>query len=255
MSIFDFFKNRRRDNVRHEPLTEAQRALLAVNVPYLAKLNDDERQELEGLVQVFLDEKSFEGCGGLVVTDEMRLTIAAQACLLLLNRDTDIFPGVGSILVYPRAYVAPHQTHDGGIVHEGVQSRLGETSTRGAVVLAWDHVEAGGSNPHDGQNVVLHEFAHQIDGETGAMDGAPPLAARAAYRSWAKVLGAEFGTLVEQLKAGDPSAIDAYAATNPAEFFAVVTEMFFEQGLTLQREHPELYAQLAAFYQQDPAAR
>jgi MtfA peptidase len=255
MSVFDFFKNRRRDGLRREPLTEAQRAVLTANMPYVAKLDDEERQELEALVQIFLDEKSFEGCGGLTITDEMRLAIAGQACLLLLHRDTDIYPGVDSILVYPRAYVAPHQVHDGGVVHEGVQSRLGETSTRGAVVLAWDHVASGGRDVRDGQNVVMHEFAHQLDGEDGAMDGVPALATRAAYRSWAQVLGAEFATLVEQLAAGHRSKIDAYGATNPAEFFAVVTEMFFEQGHKLQRDHAELYAQLAAFYQQDPAAR
>ena len=122
-------------------------------------------------------------------------------------------------------------------------------------MLAWDHVATGGRDARDGHNVVMHEFAHQLDGEDGAMDGVPALPARAAYRTWAHVLGAEFATLVERLAAGHHGEIDAYAATNPAEFFAVVTEMFFEQGRKLQREHAELYAQLAGFYQQDPAAR
>jgi Mlc titration factor MtfA (ptsG expression regulator) len=252
--MFNLFKSHRRAALRKEPLTAAERAILDTNIPYLAKLGAADRQELEGLVRVFLAEKSFEGCGGLELTEEMRVTIAAEACLLLLHRETDIYPDVEAILVYPTAYLAPSKTGAGGVVVEGEQARLGESWVRGVVVLAWDHVKHGGTQPRDGQNVVLHEFAHQLDSEDGSMDGAPDLGARARYTSWARVLGKEFDELSGRIHAGRSGDIDAYGATNPAEFFAVVTEMFFEKPRALKRRHPELYAELAGFYKQDPAA-
>lgn len=251
--MLDFLKNRRRRALRSEPFTASERAILERNVPYLKKLDDTDRAELEGLVRIFLAEKSFEGCGGLGLTEEMKVTIAAQACILLLHRETDIYPDVESILVYPGAYRAPAKSSEGGIVIEGEQARLGESWMRGVVVLAWDHVKSGAAQPADGQNVVLHEFAHQLDAEDGAMDGAPDLGARARYTSWAHVLGAEFGELSRTLHAHIGSDIDPYGATNPAEFFAVITEMFFEKPRALKQRHPELYEELAAFYRQDPA--
>lgn len=252
--MFDLFKSPRRARLRELALTAEQRSILATNVPYLARLDAADQHELGGLIQIFLAEKSFEGCGGLALTDAIKLTIAAQACLLLLHRDTDVYPGVDTILVYPRAYRASTRERDGQVVREGEQTRLGESWTRGVVVLAWDHVQSGAAAPADGQNVVLHEFAHQLDGENVAMDGAPALGTRARYNAWAQVLGAEFAELARTLHAGRRSEIDAYGATNPAEFFAVLTEMFFEKPRALQRRHPELYAELAAFYRQDPAA-
>ncbi len=253
--MFDFFKNRRRSALREQPLSAEQRALLRKNVPYLQHLSADDHAELEALVQVFLAEKDFEGCGGLELTEEMMLTIAAQACILLLHRETDVYPDLDVILVYPSAYRAPHLAAEGGIVLEGEQTRLGESWTRGIVVLAWDHVLSGAAQPADGQNVVLHEFAHQLDGEDGVMDGAPDLGSRARYTSWAQVLGDEYQELSERLHAGRPTEIDAYGATNPAEFFAVVTELFFEKPIAMRKRHPELYAELAGFYKQDPAER
>jgi Mlc titration factor MtfA (ptsG expression regulator) len=253
--MFDFLKSHRRAALRQEPLTNAETAILEKNVPYLAKLDASDRRELGGLVRIFLAEKSFEGCAGLELTEEIKVTIAAQACLLLLHRETDIYPGVDSILVYPSAYRAPTRSAVGGVVLESEQARLGESWTRGVVVLAWDHVKSGAAQPADGQNVVLHEFAHQLDSEDGAMDGAPDLGARARFTSWAHVLGDEFGELSRRLHEGRRSDIDPYGATNPAEFFAVVTEMFFEKPRATKKQHPALYDELAAFYKQDPAAR
>jgi len=251
--MLDFLKSHRRARLRQEPLTAAERAIVTANAPFFAKLCEADRHELEGLMRVFLAEKSFEGCGGLELTDEMRVTIAAYACLLLLHRESDMYPNVQSILVYPGAYRAPSAAYDGGIVIEGEQARLGESWTRGVVVLAWDHVRSHAAQP--GQNVVLHEFAHQLDGEDGSMNGAPDLGSRARYVSWARVLAHEFSDLSENLHAGRRSDIDPYGETNPAEFFAVVTEMFFEKPGGLKRSHPELYEELAAFYKQDPASR
>ncbi len=253
--MFGFFKNRRRRALREQGLSDEERALIQRRVPYLLRLSPDELEELEGLVRVFLDEKRFEGAGGLTLSDEMRLTIAAQACLLLLNRDTDMYPDLDVIVVYPAAYRAPKLQHHGGVVVEGREVRLGESWTRGVIVLSWADVQRGAANPEDGHNVVLHEFAHQLDAEDGVMDGAPSLDSGAHYRSWAAVLGDEYQELRERLYANKRAVIDAYAAESPQEFFAVVTEHFFEQPDALLEAHPELYAELASFYRQDPAAR
>jgi Mlc titration factor MtfA (ptsG expression regulator) len=252
--MFDLFKNHRRAELRKQGLAESERAIVSRHVPELARLDAAERGELEGLVRVFLAEKSFEGCGGLELTEEIQVTIAAEACLLLLHRDNDMYPGVDVILVYPAAYWVESKTHDGAVVIEGPEARLGESWARGLVVLAWDHVSSRLMRA-GGHNVVLHEFAHQLDGENGSMDGTPPLTTGARYSSWGRVLGQEFTELSERLHAGKPNDIDAYGATNPAEFFAVVTEMFFERAAAMKARHPELYAELAAFYHQDPAAR
>lgn len=254
MDWFGFTKRRRRRLAQTPPPADWA-AILARNVPYVARLPAGDRRELFGLMQIFLDEKSFEGCGGLVLTDEIRVTIAAQACILLLHRQTDVFPGLDSILVYPRAYVAPSRRRGpDGVVVEGPQARLGESWARGAVVLSWDDVLRGAADVHDGHNVVLHEFAHQLDDEAGRGDGAPALPRRSMYVAWARVLGREFAELSADLTRRRPTLLDPYAATNPAEFFAVVTETFFEMPIALRREHPQLYDQLRSFYRQDPAS-
>ena len=252
--MFDFLEKRRRAAIRAHPFPEGWREIIDRNVAYVARLTAEERTNLEGLVQVFLAEKRMEGCGGLELTDEIRVTIAAEACRLILHREFDIYPELVTVLVYPTAYRAKKTTHEGPVVIESEDARLGESWMRGAVVLAWDHVLASAKRL-GGDNVVLHELAHQLDAEDGAMDGAPRLGNRARYASWARVLGAEFKELSERLHEGRSTDIDPYGATSPPEFFAVVTEMFFEQGPQLKRRHPELYAELAAFYHQDPAAR
>jgi Mlc titration factor MtfA (ptsG expression regulator) len=254
--VLDFlWKTRRREELRRRPFSSEQRAIVRRNVPYVATLSAEDQRELEGHMQVFLAEKRFEGCGGLGMTEEIKLTIAAQACVLLLHRETDYFSGLESILVYPSAYVVKNTRQRlGDLVVEGDQVRLGESWVRGAVVLAWDAVQRGASNFHHGRNVVLHEFAHQLDAEDGDMNGAPVLGTRSLYSAWAHALGAEYDELIERVAAQKPADIDAYGATSPAEFFAVVTEAFFETGEALEREHPELYEVLRAFYRQDPAA-
>ncbi len=235
-------------------MPDAWGRILVANLPHASLLCAEDRQELEELVRIFISEKRFEGCGGLVITDEIKVTIAAQACLLLLHRDTDIYPGLESILVYPHAYHTRSERREGPLVVEADSVRLGESWVRGALVLAWDHVRSATHHVAPGQNVVLHEFAHQLDAEEGAMEGAPDLGSRARYVAWARVLGKEYETLSDRVHAGRSSDIDSYGATNPAEFFAVVTEMFFERPRPLRKHHPALYAELLAFYRQDPAA-
>ncbi|MBX3197238.1 MAG: zinc-dependent peptidase [Labilithrix sp.] len=228
--------------------------ILDENVPLARALPEQDQRELERLILAFVDEKIFEGAGGFEVDDEVRVTIAAQACVLLLHRDTEIYPELDTVLVYPSAYVAKTRTYDGPVVIEGDVPRLGESWERGLVVLAWDAVQRGTADIGDGHNVVLHEFAHQLDQEDGVMDGAPALGKRGRYATWARVLGDEFADLVERVHAGRAADIDPYGATSPPEFFAVVTEMFFEKAVALRARHPELYATLADFYQQDPAS-
>jgi MtfA peptidase len=246
---------RRRDEIRRRPFPAAWRIIMDRNVAYVARLPEADRVELEGHVQVFLAEKQFEGCGGLEITDEIRVTIAAQACVLLLHRQTDDFSKLVSILVYPSTYVVSGERPlGGGLVSDDPEARLGESWVSGVVVLVWDSVRAGAADVHDGHNVVLHEFAHQLDQETGTGDGAPILPQRSMYVAWARVLGHDFDQLVRDTKDQHQTLIDAYGATNPAEFFAVVTETFFEKPRQLKAKHPELYGQLQQFYQQDPAA-
>jgi Mlc titration factor MtfA (ptsG expression regulator) len=247
-------KKRHRAELLAKPLPPAWLEILRDNVPYAAKLSEEDQSELHGLMQVFLDEKHFEGCGGLEITDEIRVTIAAQACVLLLHRHTDFYPKLESILVYPHAYVARGvRPEDEKVMTEGPQARLGESWGHGSVVLSWDDVRRGASDIRDGHNVVFHEFAHQLDQESGVGPGAPVLPKRSMYLAWARVLGQEYQSLLDDLDHHRRTLIDPYGATNPAEFFAVVSELFFEKPMQLRRQHPELYAQLQSFYRQDPA--
>jgi Mlc titration factor MtfA (ptsG expression regulator) len=249
------FRTLRRKRATSVPFPEAWNGILTRNFPMDARLPEDARKELRLRIQVFLAEKHFEGLGGLVMTDEIRVTIAAQACLLLLRRGDTDYPRLSSILVYPTAYEANVVMRDqGGIVTETRQARLGESWITGAVVLSWNDVLYGAADWHDGHNVVLHEFAHQLDMENNVADGAPVLPRRSMYVAWARVLGAEYKHLQREVIRQHRSVMDAYGATNPAEFFAVATETFFEKPVQLREKHPELYAQLSEFYQQDPVS-
>ena len=253
--MFGFFKKRRRERLRKRVFPRDWLEIIERNDPYYRHLPPEDQHELQGLIQIFLAEKRFEGCGGLEMTDEIRVTIAAQACLLLLHRETDIYPGLYSILVYPDAYVAPAAGRDPmGAVRADLEVRLGESWNRGAIVLSWSDALHGALDIHDGLNVVLHEFAHQLDIEDGHADGAPVLPAPAMYAAWARVLGHEFESLIEHVRRRQPTLIDRYGAVSPAEFFAVVTELFFEKPSELKARHPELYAELVKFYRQDPAS-
>ncbi len=248
-----WWKKRRRARLLEAPFPEAWRGVLVQNVPSVSTLTPEERQGLEDNIRIFLAEKRFEGCGGLELTDEMRVTVAGQACLLLLHlEEADVFPTVLSVLVYPSAYKAPSEHRPGGIVIDGV-AREGEAWEDGVVVLAWDEVlRAAHDHRH---NLVLHEFAHALDQEDGRADGAPRLGDRAMFGPWARILGDEYEQLAEDVREGRPTSIDAYGAVSPAEFFAVVTEAFFGRPRALRQKHPALYEQLRAFYRQDPASR
>lgn len=247
------WKKKHRQRIRRRIFPAEWLKIIKKNVPYFHSLSEEDRRELLGDIQVFLDEKNFEGCGGLKINDEIRVTIAAQACILLLHRRNDDYPHLQSILVYPHAYpVGGRKGSPGGLIREGVEFRGGESWNRGAVVLSWDDVKKNASDIDRGHNVVLHEFAHQLDQENGRADGAPVLPHRSSYIAWARVLGREYRELVKDVENYRRTDIDPYGAISPAEFFAVVTECFFEKPAQLKRKHPQLYEQLRLFYHQDP---
>ena len=252
--VFGLFTARRRAKLRSLPVPSDWRAIVERNLSVFRRLSPADQAELLGHVQVFLAEKHFEGCGGLELTDEIRVTIAAQACLLLLHRETDYYPRLRSILVYPSGYTVYEQRHvGGGIWEEGGEDLLGHTQQRlSALLLAWDEVRHGAVDPRDGHNLVLHEFAHQLDFEDNVTDGTPLLETHAEYLAWGRVMSVEFEALRAAQEEGQPTLIDQYGAKNPAEFFAVVTEAFFERPHALQRLHPALYEELSRFYRQDP---
>jgi MtfA peptidase len=253
--IFSWLTRRRRRRLLAAPFPSDWLAYIERNVALYGLLNEVERAKLRDDLRVLISEKTWEGCGGLTVTDEMKVTIAAQACILLLAIEHDYFSRVQSILVYPAGYQSPQgQLGPGGVVHEGV-GRLGEAWYRGPVVLGWDEVRAGGRDHRDGRNLVLHEFAHQLDFLDGLSDGTPPLKNRDQYKKWHDVMTAEYARLVEEAEHGSSKVLDVYGATNPAEFFAVATECFFEKPVQMQRRHAALYDVLRDYYGQNTAER
>lgn len=236
-----------------QPFSPEWEKIVQKNVPLYNRLPDELRMQLHGLVNVFLYDKDFEGCGGLKITDEIKVTIAAQACILLLNRKTSVFKKLHTILVYPNTFVVKSVSSDGAITIEGHSVHLGESWQHGPVILAWDSVAGKTSELGEAQNVVLHEFAHQLDQEKGEASGAPILENSSSYATWAKILSREYESLQKSERTGEKSVIDTYGAENPAEFFAVVTEAFFEKPDILKKSHPELYSELSSYYHLDPA--
>jgi Mlc titration factor MtfA (ptsG expression regulator) len=253
--LFTWLKCRRRARIVAAAFPDDWLAYLHKNVGLYALLTLPERKKLHDDLRILIAETTFEGCGGLGITDEIKVTIAAQASLLLLGFQHDYFERVHTVLVYPAGFRSPEGwTGPDGVVHMDV-GYLGEAWHHGTVILAWDAVLAGGRNPRDGRNVVLHEFAHQLDYLDGFANGAPPLRDRAQYRKWHEVMTAEYAQLVSESEHGRPKVLDAYGATNPAEFFAVATECFFEKPVQMRRRHPQLYEILKEYFCQDTAAR
>lgn len=248
--LMNVLKHRRRIRLLHAPAPDHWEQILKSNLPMTARLSPEQKRRLFGYMQVFLVDKHFEGCGGQEITEEIRVTVAAQACLLLVGRDTKVYPRLKSVLIYPHAYESGQKGMFGG--DNGQGARLGESWNAGVVVLAWDSVLGGARNIQDGHNVTLHEFAHQLDQEDGVGDGAPILQQRSAYVDWARIFQREYDELVNKTEHGHKSTLDEYGATNPAEFFAVATETFFEKPQQLKTRHPELYDELQSYYQVDP---
>ena len=245
--------HRRRSRLRRQPFPQAWRRILRRRVPLVQRLPADLQLRLKQDIQVFLAEKPIIGCAGLKVTDEMRVTLAAQACLPLLGARRGYYPALTQILLYPGAFVVdrPH-TGAAGVQSEQRRALSGESWAQGQVLLSWSDVLNGAADPDDGHNVVIHEFAHQLDQAKGFANGAPALASRAAYARWSRVMQTEFNALHRRLASGEEGVIEAYGATDPAEFFAVTSELFFERPLVLAQAHPMLYQQLSAYYRLQP---
>jgi len=257
--MFRWFINRRRKKLTRTPFPPLWEDIIRRNVGHYCFLKDAERAHLRALIQVFLSEKHWEGAGGLELTDEIRVTVSAQACLLLLGLPHDYYKNVESIIVYPSTVVPPPRKP--GFFENTIapadlaQPIIGQAFQQGPVIIIWDAALRGGRHPKSGHNVIYHEFAHKLDMLDGMADGTPPLRDRAEYREWVLTCSQEYLRLKNRTEKGKKSFLDAYAATNEAEFFAVATEQFFDQPRLMIKHAPDLYLVLKKYYCQDPSER
>lgn len=257
--MFQWLAKRRRQKLTAAQFPPAWEEIIRRNVVHYDMLDDAERAHLRALVQVFISEKKWEGCGGLALTDEIRVTISAQACLLLLNLPHNYYQNVESILVYPTTVVPPQRKPGffeaslAPVEDEG--PIIGQALCQGPVIIIWDAALHGGRHPELGHNVVYHEFAHKLDMLNGAPNGTPALRDRAEYRDWVRVCSRDYLRLRRDAEGGKESFLDAYGATDEAEFFAVATEQFFDRPHAMIAQAPDLYTVLREYYRQDPAKR
>lgn len=257
--IFRWLRDRKRKKILKTPFPVEWREILADKVVHYSYLNREEQFRLEQLVQFFIAEKNFEGCGGLELSDEIRVVVAGQASLLVLGLPAYQYKELQSVLIYPTTVTIPTGRQsifadNLGIVPNS-QAILGLASMRGPVVLVWDAVLRGARHPEQGHNVVYHEFAHILDMRDGAVDGTPELHSVQLYRQWVEVCTKEYFKLKKLAKKGKKCLLDHYGAIHEAEFFAVATELFFDRPLRMRKELPELYDVLRAYYHQDTAER
>jgi Mlc titration factor MtfA (ptsG expression regulator) len=250
-----WWRRRRRSALARRPFPAHWEDWLRARTSIYARVPVELRGRLHDLIRIFVGEKDFVGCNGLTVTEEMRVVVAAYACLLVVNRPdvprSHFYDDLFSILVYPTPFIVPHTHRDGhGVVTEGQRVLSGQAWDSRRIIVSWQDIEDGLATGH---NVVLHEFAHYLDMEDETMDGAPGLGSARAYRDWSKVFWEEYDRLRVELGAGQPTFLDPYAATAPAEFFAVVTEAFFEKPREFEQQHAGLYEQLRRYYRVDPA--
>ncbi len=252
--MLGLLRNRRRSRLRSLPDDPSWTRVLEHRFVAFRRLPAEDRAELLAHTRVLLAEKRFEGCAGFEVTDEVRVLVLAQASLLLLHRETDYYPKLLSILVYPDAYIVPVQYETGGgLVVEEEVDHIGESWDTGSLIVSWKDVLRGAAGQDRGCNVVLHEFAHQVDGETGETDGLPRIDDPELRERWARVFEREYDRLGEMADRRRRTFIDEYGASHPSEFFAVATEHFFMEPTQFAKRHPELYRVLAEFWRQDPA--
>lgn len=250
-------RRRKRREARESEFPAEWRQYLAAGWAAWHSLSRDERERLEGLVKVFVADKRWEAARGFALTDEIRVVIAAQACLLILELDLDYYRGVGSIIVHPRAMVqrGQHATETPGVMSSDPFTLAGQAHYGGPVIITWDAARFEARHPDGGYNVVLHEFAHKLDMLDGVVDGTPPLADAESRQRWIAVCTAEFAALTDGTDGTGGSLIRQYGAVSAGEFFAVATETFFCRPIELRAEKPELYRVLSEFFRQDPALR
>lgn len=239
-----------------EPVPHGWAEIVRERFPLARNLAAADFERLLKLVQLFLRTKHVEGAGGLEVTDEIRVTIAAQACFLVLWLDVGLYPALKTVIVYPSTVVPRYpgeRRRYGRTQDEKGTPILGQSWAQGVVILAWDNARRGALDPRDGKNLVFHEFAHQLDQEVGGADGVPVGLPLSALKPWAEVIERRFRQLAHAERIGRRSVLDTYGATNHAEFFAVATEAFFEKPHALLSRKPDLYALLVDLYRVDPA--
>jgi len=257
--VIHWLRNHRRKKILEQPFPHQWQTILKESVRHYSFLDRDEKLLLEQLVQVFIAEKNFEGCSGLTITDEIRVVIASEACMLVLGLDHDLYPDLVSILIYPSTVVVPPPRSgvftQSPLVQQRDKAIYGQAMRRGPVVLVWDEVARGARHPETGHNVVYHEFAHLLDMATGTASGTPRLHSLDQYREWAEIFSREFLALRRSAGRGRKTFLDPYGAVNEAEFFAVATEFFFDNPVSMEKTHKALYNVLAGFYRQDPADR
>ena len=247
--LIGWLRGKREAETLPDELWQATLDSLPFLVSFLARLSDEEKARLRALVEDFLAEKEFTSAGGLELTDAMCVSIAVQGCLPILNLGLDYYRDWVGVIVYPDEFVIPRSVEDEfGVVHEYDDIASGEAWEGGPLLISWQDAQMAG----DGYNVVIHEFAHQLDQEKGHANGAPDLVDAQRYPRWARVLGQEYGLLQARLANQEATLLDPYAATDPAEFFAVSSEVFFEQPHHLAAHHPELYGELSRYYRIDP---
>ncbi len=249
---YRFWRKCRRAVIAAEPLPDTWKAILERNVPLYARLSDDLRERLHRRIRLFLHDKRFQGFQGVAIDDVIRVTVAGNACIPILHRSVDEYAGFNSIYIYPSTFLVEHETWDGRVRNVARQARLGESWHRGPLVLAWDAALHGTRDMRDGHNVILHEFAHKLDGADGTVDGAPSLAQRSHYVAWARVMTREYKRLRRRAQRRARTVMDHYGASEPQEFFAVLVETFFEKPRQLKKRHPELYAEMQRCFGLDP---
>jgi Mlc titration factor MtfA (ptsG expression regulator) len=254
--FFRWLRSRRRRQLQSLPFPGDWEEILSTNVAHYRRVDEPLRSRLRGLIQVFVAEKHWEGLDGLAVTSEMQVIISALACLLVAGRPQELdFDHVQSILIYPDVFHARvSQPNRAGVVTDGREARLGEAWYRGPVILSWEDVLADARQLDRGFNVVLHEFAHQLDMIGGrVVDGTPLLRNRAEYDRWVRVMTAEYERLIDRCRHRRPGVLDCYGTKDPGEFFAVATEAYFERPVALRIHSPEMYDVLSDFFGLDPA--
>jgi Mlc titration factor MtfA (ptsG expression regulator) len=252
MPIFRFL---RRKWLLYRPFPELWQEILDTSVPYYGLLSEDLKQTLRNHLVIFMDEKLFEGCQGLEITEEMKIIISAYACVLLLGEPAGYYPDLQSILVYPDDYIAPvHEESEGGIISEGTQARKGESWDLGSIVLSWDDIRENINHRSSNQNLIFHEFAHQLDDHYSLTAGIGEAGEVFREDEWTRILAEAFRKLQRKARRGSPCVLDAYGATHPAELFSVATEAFFLNPYQLQREFSKLYDVLKTFYNIDPGS-
>jgi len=235
-----------------KPFPDSWESVLEADFGSWSLMGDPDRARLRDIIRILVDEKYWEGCGGVEIDDRIRVLISAMAGVLLLDRDHGYFHNVRTILIYPEAYVQHQELLGGdGLVHAG-SANLGEAWFNGPVIVSWKDALEAARNPGRGLNVVYHEFAHTLDMLTGMTNGTPPMRERGQYARWHEVMTGQFNEIRGIYDRGGRDVIRPYGVTNVAEFFAVSTEVFFDAPAAMKTNRPELYDQLSVFYGQDP---